>query len=69
MLQKRADYSISNKVKSLYEDYSVSTILIVGGSGDYFDVADQVLMMDEYHLKDVTEEAKEIANTDGYKRN
>ena len=41
----------SNKVKSLYEDYSVSTILIVGGSGDYFDVADQVLMMDEYHLK------------------
>ena len=58
----------SNKVKSLYEDYNVSTILIVGGSGDYFDVADQVLMMDEYHLKDVTEEAKEIANTDGYKR-
>ena len=40
----------------------------MGGSGDYFDVADQVLMMDEYHLKDVTEEAKEIANTDGYKR-
>ncbi|MEJ7293879.1 P-loop domain-containing protein, partial [Staphylococcus epidermidis] len=34
----------SNKVKSLYEDYDVSTILIVGGSGDYFDVADQVLM-------------------------
>ena len=30
----------------------------MGGSGDYFDVADQVLMMDEYHLKDVTEEAK-----------
>ena len=58
----------SNKVKPLYEDYDVSTILIVGGSGDYFDVADQVLMMDEYHLKDVTEEAKEIANTDGYKR-
>ena len=25
-------------------------------------------MMDEYHLKDVTEEAKEITNTDGYKR-
>ena len=46
------------KVKPLYEDYDVSTILIVGGSGDYFDVADQVLMMDEYHLKDVTVEAK-----------
>ena len=39
------------KVKSLYQDYHVSTILIVGGSGDYFEVADQVLMMDEYVLK------------------
>ena len=38
----------SNKVKALYDDHNVSTILIVGGSGDYFDVADQVLMMDEY---------------------
>ena len=68
MLRKEPITPFSNKVKSLYEDYSVSTILIVGGSGDYFDVADQVLMMDEYHLKDVTEEAKEITNTDGYKR-
>lgn len=58
----------SSKVKPLYDDYKVSTILIVGGSGDYFDVADQVLMMDEYHLKDVTDDAKAIANTDDYKR-
>ncbi|MEN3090309.1 MAG: ABC-ATPase domain-containing protein [Staphylococcus pseudoxylosus] len=53
----------ASKVKPLYEDYSVSTILIVGGSGDYFEVADQVLMMDEYVLKDVTENAKVIAQT------
>ena len=51
----------SNKVKALYDDHNVSTILIVGGSGDYFDVADQVLMMDEYVLKDVTQHAKDIA--------
>ncbi|PNZ70636.1 ATPase [Staphylococcus croceilyticus] len=58
----------SSKVKPLYDDYNVSTILIVGGSGDYFDVADHVLMMDEYHLKDVTSEAKTIADEDGYQR-
>ena len=58
----------SNKVKPLYDDYDVSTILIVGGSGDYFEVADQVLMMDEYVLKDVTEEAKAIAHSTGYER-
>lgn len=58
----------SSKVKPLYDDRGVSTILIVGGSGDYFEAADQVLMMDEYRLKDVTDGAKEIAETEGYRR-
>src|SRR5699024_3942405 len=58
----------ANKVKPLYDDKNVSTILIVGGSGDYFEVADHILMMDEYQLKDVTEDAKTIAQTDGYQR-
>ncbi len=57
-----------DKVKPLYKDLGVSTILIVGGCGDYFDVADRVIMMDEYIPRDVTERAKEIASTDGYKR-
>ena len=57
----------SNKVRPLFA-HQVATILIVGGSGDYFDVADQVMMMDEYHLKDVTAEAKDIAQSDGYQR-
>lgn len=57
-----------DKVKPLYKDLGVSTILIVGGCGDYFDVADRVIMMDEYIPKDVTDRAKEIASTDGYKR-
>ena len=55
-------------MRPLFEAHQVSTILIVGGSGDYFDVADQVMMMDEYHLKDVTAEAKDIAQSDGYQR-
>ncbi len=51
----------TDKIKSLYEDYGVSTILIVGGSGDYFEVADSVIMMDEYVPVDVTDKAKKIA--------
>jgi len=58
----------ASKVKPLYDNHHVSTILIVGGSGDYFEVADQVLMMDEYVLKDVTQEAKDIAQSEGYER-
>lgn len=50
-----------DKVRQLYEEYGVSTILVLGGSGDYFDVADHVIMMDEYRPVDVTAKAKEIA--------
>jgi len=57
-----------DKVKSLYDENGVSTILIVGGSGDYFDVAHQIIMMDEYVPKDVTATAKEIAASHGYRR-
>lgn len=50
-----------DKVRELYKEKGVSTILVIGGSGDYFEVADHVIMMDEYVPKDVTREAKEIA--------
>ncbi len=48
------------KVRSLYEDKGVSSILVIGGSGDYFEVADTVVMMDSYKCLDVTDRAKEI---------
>ena len=57
-----------DRVKKLYDNFGVSTILIIGGSGDYFDVANHVIMMDEYVPKDVTKKAKEIAKSDGNKR-
>lgn len=57
-----------DKVKQLYQDYSISTILVMGGSGDYFEVADQVIMMDEYVPYHVTEKAKEVADQFDYER-
>lgn len=53
-----------DRVRALYEELGVSTVLIVGGSGDYFDVADRIIMMDEYRPKDVTKLAREIAEED-----
>jgi predicted ABC-class ATPase len=38
----------------------VSILLVMGGSGDYFDSADQVIAMDSFHPKLVTERAKQI---------
>ena len=48
-------------VRSLHRDHGVSTVLVMGGSGDYLEVADRVLMMDAYEPSDVTERAREVA--------
>jgi predicted ABC-class ATPase len=50
-----------DKIQHLYSDYGVSTILVMGGSGDYFDVADTVIAMENFQPQDVTEKAKAIA--------
>ena len=50
-----------DRVKQLYKDKGISTILVMGGSGDYFDVADCVIKMHDYRPYDVTQEAKKIA--------
>jgi predicted ABC-class ATPase len=49
-----------DKVKQVYRDLSVSTILVMGGSGDYFDVADYVVGMNNYKPEDLTDQAKQI---------
>jgi predicted ABC-class ATPase len=49
-----------DKVRQLYRDHGVCTILVMGGSGDYFDVADTVIMMDAYTPYDATERSHEI---------
>ena len=57
-----------DKVRQLYTDYGVSTILVMGGSGDYFDVADTVIALDEYRPKNVTQQAQAIAKNDQTER-
>jgi len=59
--QKEPIYPFIDKIKQLYADFSISTILVMGGCGDYFDVADTVIMMDAYRPYVVTEDAREIA--------
>lgn len=50
-----------DRVRDLYRNFKTSTILVVGGSGDYFDVADRVIMMQNYLPADVTGRARSIA--------
>ena len=50
-----------HRVRELYEQQGVSTILVTGGSGDYLAVADRVIMLDEYRVVDVTRRARRLA--------
>ncbi len=50
-----------DRVRDLRRAAGVSAILVVGGSGDYFDVADRVVAMARYRPRDVTEAARRIA--------
>lgn len=50
-----------DRVRQLYSEHGVSTIVVMGGSGDYFDVADTVIGMINYEPWDLTAEAKAIA--------
>jgi predicted ABC-class ATPase len=50
-----------DKVRQLHDEHGVSTILVMGGSGDYFDVADTATAMDAYVPHDVTDRARAIA--------
>ncbi|MEC5423762.1 ABC-ATPase domain-containing protein [Virgibacillus sp. C22-A2] len=63
-----------DKIKQMRDQLDVSTILVMGGSGDYFAVADTVIMLEAYTPHNVTEQAAEImeryplerdASTDG----
>lgn len=57
-----------HRVRELYEQEEVSSIIVTGGSGAYLAVADHVLMLHNYHLFDVTEQARQIAGQKNYPR-
>ena len=47
--------------KSLYKQLGISTILVAGSCGDFFDIADLVIQMDSYEPYEVTARAKELS--------
>ena len=49
------------RVRELYREYGISTVLVAGSSGSYFQIADQIVQMDKYVPKEITEFAKKAA--------
>ncbi len=58
-----------DRIKNLKDKLGVATVLVVGGSGEFFEVADTVIVMEKYKADVTTEEAKEISRKFPSKRN
>jgi predicted ABC-class ATPase len=70
-LVKKEDEPITpyiDRVRWLYEKKGVSSVMVLGGVGDYFEVADTVIQMIRYEPYDVTAAAKRIAHESPAKR-
>jgi predicted ABC-class ATPase len=57
-----------DKVESLYSNKGISTILVLGGIGDYFDVSNIIIQMKNYNPIDATNKAHEISRSTSNKR-
>ncbi len=55
--------SFIDKIRQAYEEKCISTVLVMGGSGDYFDVADHIIQMIKFIPHDVTQKAHDISKT------
>lgn len=50
-----------HRIRQLYEDWGISTILVAGSSGAFFEKADHIIQMDRYIPVEITDLAKEKA--------
>jgi predicted ABC-class ATPase len=62
LVERETITPLIDRVRELH-DLGVSLILVTGGGGDYLDVADAVLLMEEYRPRLVTDAARRIAES------
>jgi predicted ABC-class ATPase len=51
-----------DRVKEMHRRFGVSTLLVTGGSGDYLEAADTVILMRGYRAEDATARAREVVS-------
>lgn len=50
-----------DRIRELYQEYGISTVIVAGSSGAYFHIADHIVQMDRYVPREITETAKREA--------
>jgi predicted ABC-class ATPase len=62
LVQKEPISPFIDLVRPLHRTLGVSTVVVVGGVGDYLDVADRVILMEDYEPADATPRAREVTS-------
>lgn len=65
LIEKEPITPFTDRVGELYRTLGVSTILVIGGSGEYLSVADRIYLMEDYLIHDVTATAKALCAAHG----
>ena len=63
LIEKEPITPFTDRVNELHKVHGVSTILVIGGSGEYLSVADKIYMMEDYMIQEVTEKSKNICDS------
>ena len=63
LIEKEPIIPFTDRVNELYQRRGVSTVLVIGGSGEYLSVANKIYMMEDYRICDVTEKSKKICHS------
>lgn len=65
LIEKEPITPFTDRVNELYKTHGVSSILVIGGSGEYLSIADKIYMMEDYLIHDVTNKSKNICTSHG----
>ena len=65
LIEKEPITPFTDRGNELSQSNGVSTILVIGGSGEYLAVADKIYMMEDFRIHDVTAKSKEICAAHG----
>ena len=56
----------TDRVNELFDQENVSTILVIGGSGEYLSIADNIYIMEDYKISNITEKSKILCIQTGF---
>jgi len=60
LIDKEPIIPLTDRVQELHNKVGVSTIIVIGGSGEYLPVADKIYMMEEFRILNATDKSMKL---------